>query len=101
VNFYGERDLISGLGYILDKAWWGHGFVAEAVTAALAHGFGALKLHRIWLEIDPRNHGSIRVAEKAGFVREGHFRKSFFLNGDYLDSVYYAILYEDWIKTRG
>jgi len=101
VNFYAERDSISGLGYILDKAWWGHGFVVEAVRAAVDHGFDTLKLHRLWLEIDPRNHGSIRVAEKAGFTAEGHFRKSFFLNGEYLDSVYYAILYEDWLKRRG
>ena len=101
VNFYAERDSISGLGYILDKGWWGQGFVAEALRAAVDHGFATLKMHRLWLEIDPRNHGSIRVAEKAGFAVEGHFRKSFFLNGEYLDSVYYAILYEDWLKRRG
>ena len=101
VNFYSEHDSISGLGYILDKACWGQGFVAEAVGAAVGYGFDVLKLHRIWLEIDPRNHASIRVAEKTGFMAEGHFRKSFFLNGEYFDSVYYAILYEDWLKTRG
>lgn len=100
INFYDERDMISGLGYILDKNLWGQGLMVEAVRAALDHGFGTLKLHRIWLEIDPRNRGSIRVAEKAGFAAEGHFRKSFFFAGTYLDSVYYAMLYEDWIKTR-
>lgn len=101
VNFYHERDATSGLGYVLDKSWWGQGLVAEAVLAALDHGFERLKLERIWLEIDPRNTGSIRVAEKCGFLREGVFRKSFFLNGVYYDSVYYAMLREDWLKTRG
>jgi glyoxylase I family protein len=101
VNFYGEHDSISGLGYILDKASWGQGFVAEAVRAAVDYGFDVLKLHRIWLEIDPRNYASIRVAEKAGFTAEGLFRKSFFLNGEYFDSVYYAMLHEDWLKTDG
>jgi len=100
INFYSERDAMSGLGYILDKASWGQGFAAEAVRAALAHGFERLNLQRIWLEIDPRNNGSVRVAEKCGFAREGVARKSFFLNGAYLDSVFYALLYEDWIKTR-
>ena len=100
VNFYAERDSISGIGYILGKAWWGHGFVAEALRAAVDHGFDTLKLHRLWLEIDPRNIGSVRVAQKAGFTAEGHFRKSFFLNGEYFDSVYYAMLYEDWLKKR-
>jgi glyoxylase I family protein len=101
VNFYHERDATSGLGYVLDKSCWGQGFVAEAVSAALGHGFTRLKLERIWLEIDPRNAGSIRVAEKCGFRHEGTFRKSFFLNGTYYDSAYYAMLREDWLKTRG
>ena len=100
VNFYSERDATSGLGYIIDKGWWGEGYVAEAVSTAVDHGFGRLKLHRIWLEIDPRNGASVRVAEKTGFVFEGHFRKSFFLSGEYCDSVFYAMLREDWLKRR-
>ena len=67
VNFYRHQDRMAGLGYILDKALWGQGYVSEAINAALDHGFGTLNLHRIWLEIDPRNHASIRVAEKCGF----------------------------------
>lgn len=98
VNFYNERDAISGLGYILERAAWGQGLGAEAVRASLDHGFDRLNLHRIWLEIDPRNQASLRVAEKCGFAREGTARKSFFLNGEYLDSVFYAMLREDWLR---
>jgi len=101
VNFYSERDAMSGMGYILERAAWGKGFVAEAVTGALAHGFTRLNLHRIWLEIDPRNTASIRIAEKCGFAREGFARKSYYLNGEYLDSVFYAMLYEDWVTLTG
>jgi glyoxylase I family protein len=97
VNFYSERDAMSGMGYILERAAWGKGFIAEAVNGALAHGFTRLKLHRIWLEIDPRNAASIRIAEKCGFLREGFARKSFFMSGEYQDSVFYAMLHEDWI----
>ncbi|MFM9865594.1 MAG: GNAT family N-acetyltransferase, partial [Micropepsaceae bacterium] len=101
VNFYQQRDGMSGLGYILDKTLWGQGYVSEAIDAALDHGFGTLNLHRIWLEIDPRNHGSIRVAEKCGFAAEGVARESFLLAGEYLDSVYYAMLREEWLLMRG
>lgn len=97
VNFYSERDAMSGMGYILERAAWGNGFVAEAVGGALAHGFTRLKLHRIWLEIDPRNAASIGIAERCGFLREGFARKSFLLNGEYQDSVFYAMLHEDWV----
>ncbi len=101
VNFYRHQDGMAGLGYILDRALWGKGYVSEAIGAALDHGFGTLNLHRIWLEIDPRNHGSIRVAEKCGFVAEGVARESFLLAGDYLDSVYYAMLRDEWLRMRG
>jgi glyoxylase I family protein len=97
LNFYSERDAMSGMGYILERAAWGKGFVAEAVRGALVHGFTRLKLHRIWLEIDPRNAASVRIAEKCGFMREGFARKSFFMNGEYQDSVFYAMLHEDWV----
>jgi RimJ/RimL family protein N-acetyltransferase len=101
VNFYRQQDGMAGLGYILDKAMWGQGYVSEAIETALDHGFGTLNLHRIWLEIDPRNHASIRVAEKCGFAAEGVAREAFFLNGAYLDSVYYSMLRAEWIKLRG
>jgi RimJ/RimL family protein N-acetyltransferase len=101
VNFYQQRDGMSGLGYILDKTLWGKGYVSEAIDAALDHGFGTLNLHRIWLEIDPRNHASIRVAEKCGFAAEGVAREAFLLAGAYLDSVYYSMLREEWLKLRG
>jgi len=101
LNFYNERDAMSGMGYILERAAWGKGFVAEAVGGALQHGFTRLKLHRIWLEIDPRNAASVRVAEKCGFMREGFARKSYYLNGEYLDSVFYAMLADDWATRTG
>ncbi len=101
VNFYRQQDGMAGLGYILNKALWGQGYVSEAIEAALDHGFGTLNLHRIWLEIDPRNHASIRVAQKCGFVAEGVARESFLLAGEYLDSLYYAMLRGEWLKMRG
>jgi glyoxylase I family protein len=101
VNFYRQQDGMAGLGYILDKALWGKGYVSEAIGAALDHGFGTLGLHRIWLEIDPRNHGSIRVAQKCGFAAEGVARESFLLAGEYLDSVYYSMLRDEWLRLRG
>jgi glyoxylase I family protein len=101
VNFYRQQDGMAGLGYILDKRMWGQGYVSEAIEAALDHGFGTLGLHRIWLEIDPRNFGSVRVAQKCGFAAEGVARESFLLDGEYQDSVYYSMLREEWLKMRG
>ena len=101
VNFYEESDAMAGLGYIIGKSFWGRGLVSEAVNAALLHGFVTLKLHRIWLDIDPQNHASVRVAGKCGFSAEGVQRQAFFMDGAYLDSAIFGLLREDWIRLRG
>jgi glyoxylase I family protein len=100
INFYNESHGIAGLGYILSAAERGQGFVSEAVEAMLVHGFKTLKLHRVYLDIDPQNERSIAVADRAGFRREGLFVKAFFRDGEFLDSVFYAMLYEEWLARQ-
>jgi RimJ/RimL family protein N-acetyltransferase/catechol 2,3-dioxygenase-like lactoylglutathione lyase family enzyme len=100
INFYNENHGIAGLGYILAPNERGQGLVSEAVEAMLAHGFKTLKLHRVYLDIDPQNTRSIAVAERAGFRREGTFRQAFFRDGEYLDSIFYAMLYEEWLQRK-
>lgn len=100
INFYNESHAVAGLGYILAPAERGQGLVGEAVEAMLAHGFKTLKLHRVYLDIDPHNARSVAVAERAGFRREGLFRQAYFRDGEYLDSVFYAMLYEEWLSRN-
>ena len=101
INFYNENHAVAGLGYILAPEQRGQGLVTEAVDAMLEHGFKTLKLHRIYLDIDPQNERSVAVAERAGFRREGILRQAFFRDGEYLDSVFYAMLYEEWLARLG
>ena len=80
------------LWYVLARSAWGQGFATEAAQAVLAFGFEELRLHRVFVDIDPRNQSSLRVAEKLGLRREGHFRETTWENGQWRDSVVYALL---------
>ena len=80
------------LWYVLAQDAWGHGYAAEAAQAVLAFGFEELRLHRIFVEIDPRNAASLRVAEKVGLRREGHFVETTWTKGEWTDSVVFALL---------
>ena len=100
-NIYREEDAMAGLGYIVERRCWGQGYVSEAVDAMVDHAFGTLHMHRLWLEIDPRNHGSLRVAEKCGFNAEGVAREAYFFDGAYVDSVFWSMLRGEWLKMRG
>ncbi len=80
------------LWYVLARDAWGHGYAAEAGRAVLGFGFDELRLHRIFVDIDPRNTASLRVAEKLALRREGHFLESSWNKGEWTDTVVFALL---------
>ena len=84
------------IGYWVDQAAAGNGYVPEAVVVALAFAFEELDLHRIVATCDVRNVGSFGVMEKLGMRREGHFRRDREFKGEWRDTFLYAVLAEEW-----
>ena len=80
------------LGYWLGKAFTGHGYMTEAVRAAVEYGFNKLDLHRIEAASIPENVSSIRVLERAGFEREGYMRSYIRIDGEWQDHLLFARL---------
>jgi RimJ/RimL family protein N-acetyltransferase len=64
------------IGYFVDKDHEGRGFVTEAVRGALVFAFQHLKAHRVCLHCSDANERSRRVAERCGFILEGHLRET-------------------------
>jgi len=64
------------VGYIADKDHEGQGLVSEALRAVLEMLFGKLKAHRVTIHCSDANLRSLRVAERCGFVQEGHVREN-------------------------
>lgn len=84
------------MGYFVDEDMQGEGYVTEAVKLVLYYAFQELGLHRVEAGAMPRNRGSIRVLEKAGFHYIGLSRKHIKINGEWEDHRLYAITVEDW-----
>lgn len=80
------------IGYSLDQAYNGKGYTTEAVKQVVRYAFDELKFHRIFGEASPRNPGSIRVLEKAGFHKEGISRSNVKINGKWEDHQVLAII---------
>lgn len=80
------------IGYSLDKDYNGRGYMTEAVKQVVQYAFDELKFHRITGEASPRNPGSIRVLENAGFHKEGIARRNVKINGVWEDHQILAIL---------
>jgi RimJ/RimL family protein N-acetyltransferase len=85
------------IGYWTAPAARGRGLAVRAVEAICRWGFtGPLALHRIQLVHAVENVPSARVAEKAGFTREGRLRQSHrYDDGEWHDQLLWARLAED------
>jgi RimJ/RimL family protein N-acetyltransferase len=84
------------IGWSLHPDVHGRGFATEGAREMLRVGFEELGLHRIYADADPRNDASIRVMERLGMRREAHLVETWFLKGEWVDEVVYAILESEW-----
>jgi ribosomal-protein-alanine N-acetyltransferase len=84
------------IGYWVDEALAGNGYVPEGVVLMIRHAFETLQLHRLEAAIVPRNIASRRVAEKLGLRDEGVAVRFLQIQGEYEDHVRYAITAEEW-----
>jgi ribosomal-protein-alanine N-acetyltransferase len=87
------------VGYKLDLCHNGKGYMSEAVSLAIKYAFEELKLHRIEAGVMPSNPSSMRVLEKAGFIKEGLARKNVMVNGKWEDHQMLAIIAEDYFTS--
>ncbi len=64
-NGWHETQIIIG-----DKKFWGKGYGTKAILL-LMQKTKRLGIHKIFLEVRPRNNRAIRAYEKSGFIRKG------------------------------
>ncbi|MGH9123199.1 MAG: GNAT family N-acetyltransferase [Acidimicrobiales bacterium] len=88
------------VGYWIDQAMAGHGYIPEAAVMVLRFAFEELALHRIQIAIIPRNKASRRVAEKLELREEGVATRYLEINGVWEDHVRFAITAEEWWQRR-
>lgn len=80
------------IGYLLDPSLQGMGLMFEAMQEALRYGFNQIQLHSVEANVHPENKASIRLLEKAGFVREAYFRENYFFNNNFGDTAVYSLI---------
>ena len=79
----------------------GIGLATEAFTTILDYAFINLDLHRVIAVVDAENAGPVRLFERVGMRREGHFVKNVWFKGRWADEYLYAVLQAEWLSRRG
>jgi [ribosomal protein S5]-alanine N-acetyltransferase len=84
------------VGYWLGEDYWGRGIVTEALHLFTGYAFADLRLLRLFALPLADNVASMRVLEKAGYVREGTLRSSCVKYDKVRDQAVYARVNDAW-----
>ena len=89
------------IGYSMARAFWGQGYMHEALQSLIDYAFGPLGLNRLEADIDPRNANSAKSLERLGFKAEGVLRERWIVAGEVSDTGYYGLLRREWRHGNG
>jgi len=85
-----NRNCIWGI-WISPPDRWDHGFGTEACRLAVGYAFTQLGMEKVSLDVYEGNDRGRRSYEKAGFSREGVFRRHLWLDGRLVDVEVMAV----------
>lgn len=78
--------------FLGERRLCGKGIGTEAAELMLSYAFGTLGLHKLVARVLAYNRSSIRMHEKAGYMREAYLKEELFLNGRYEDLILFGAI---------
>jgi len=94
------RGRMMEIGFALVLGGRGKGHGTEVMQLIVDYLFLKKDVVRIQTSTDTRNVASQRALEKAGFLKEGTMRKSWYAKGNYRDHHLYSILRKEWKEPK-
>ena len=92
---WGDRT-VHEVGYLFERAYWHHGYAAEAAAACRDYAFEVLGLDEVFTITRDSNLPSQRVAERNGMTRRETGDKFYY--GIHMPHYLYSIRREEWKK---
>lgn len=89
----------ASLGYWLDEAHHGKGYMREALAMVMDYSFNTLRFHRLNAACLPHNTRSISLLRGLGFADEGFARRYYRINGQWEDHVLFGYVREESAPT--
>lgn len=96
--YVSEKDQCGEIGYVVNPSFSGQGFATEATRALVSAIFDTKQFHRVIARFDDRNLASRAVVQKLGFREEAHFIDDNFFKDEWISTLVYATLRDEWGK---
>ncbi len=91
IELHSDVERVSAeIGYWLGEPVWGRGIATEALRAVTFEAFKRYDITRLYAVPFADHPASVRVLEKAGYVKEGLMRQSAIKEGKIRDQLLYA-----------
>jgi ribosomal-protein-alanine N-acetyltransferase len=87
-------------GFAIGSAFWGSGLFVKGAQRVVEFAFEVIGAHRLEARAAVLNGRGNSALRKIGAVQEGILRQSFLRGGKYLDQALWAILPEDWYRSK-
>lgn len=94
------RDEKVVFGYVLNRKFWGRGYMTEVLCSMINYVFEELKINRVEAIHYSPNLASGRGMEKAGMRKEGLGVEEVKLKGSFCDVVHYGLTKRQWQENR-
>lgn len=82
--------------FIIHPNYWNNGIATNIAKTIIKYAFKVLKLNRVWASIDSNNIAARMVLQNLEMKLEGVFRENRLVDGEYRDSLNYAILKSEY-----
>lgn len=89
-NHFGEIE------YCLGSSFHRKGYATEAVKSVIDFSFNKVNFHKVQVCHKEGNAASQGVIRKCNFTYEGTLRDFFFMDGKYVDRLYYSIIKDEY-----
>lgn len=87
-------------GFALGSEFWGSGLFVKGAELVVNFAFEVIGAHRLEARAAVQNGRGNSALRKIGAVQEGILRKSFRRGGAHHDQALWAILPEDWYRSK-
>ena len=85
-----DERVAAEIGYWIGEPFWGRGIATAAVHGATEAALAEPELYRVFATVFAWNPASMRVLEKAGYLREGVLARGALKDGVLVDRVLFA-----------